>query len=262
MEQKNGKLFLIKGNDQKDYELRIILKKDSLEFFVQEYEKFSEIIYKIEYSHDKLSKLNNIFKMYNNIIDDFDKFFNKCEKDKISIIFENDSIISVIFKYQIFNEEEKIKFDLQGQKLDSKDFINIISQKKKENEEMKNKIILLEKENENLRKENETLKSFKFYNDINLKQKDLINIINIKKENELLNKKLEILFGDISFDFEIDEFKKLYSEFKKYSRIIENGKDLELILRGIKKTVNKIINEIKLLMYAINSDASFSFHSY
>ena len=86
--------------------------------------------------------------------------------------------------------------------------------------------------------------------------------MNHKKEKDLFLKKLEILYGK-NFDFDYDEFKALYDEIKKYSNIIGYGKDLELILRGIKKNVNKKIRKITLL-YKVSQhgDSASNFHCY
>ena len=82
----------------------------------------------------------------------------------------------------------------------------------------------------------------------------------LRKENQYLKKCLEIHFG-ISFNFNLDELSSLLNEINKYSRIITNEKDLYLILRGIKTTMNKKVNKFKLLMKAsVDGDSSSVFH--
>ena len=75
-----------------------------------------------------------------------------------------------------------------------------------------------------------------------------------------MKKYLEFHF-DISFDIKLDELPPLLSEINKLSRIITNEKDLYLVLRGIKTTMNKKVNKFKLLMKAsVDGDSASVFH--
>lgn len=245
MDSIKTKNISVPSENQKNYELSISLKKNSIELLVQDPNDISGIIYKNEYSHEKLCE-NKIFKMNDNINADFTNFFNRIKSKNIEIYLENENLC-LIFKYQIFEGLENVKFILSSQKVKAEDIGYILSQKNKEIMELKKRINELEKENKFLKK----------YNEIDEIQKKFIDI---QKENELFKRKIEVLF-DSSFDFDIDEFKLLYNEFKKYSIIIGCGKDFELILRGIKKTVNKKINKITLLMTTrTDGDSSSTFH--
>ena len=75
-----------------------------------------------------------------------------------------------------------------------------------------------------------------------------------------MKKYLEFHF-DISFDIKLDDLPPLLSEINKLSRIITNEKDLYLVLRGIKTTMNKKVNKFKLLMKAsVDGDSASVFH--
>ena len=117
-----------------------------------------------------------------------------------------------------------------------------------------------------LEKENELLKGNEKLGLIFCQKLSEINEFNkgnnYQKEKNSLLKKLEILYGQ-KLDFDYDEFKALYDEIKKNSNIIGYGKDLELILRGINKTVNKKIRRIALLYKASqHGDSASNFHSF
>ena len=82
----------------------------------------------------------------------------------------------------------------------------------------------------------------------------------LRKENQYLKKCLEFNF-DISFDFNFDELPPLLNEINKVSKIITNEKDLYLVLRGVKTTMNKKVNKFKLLMKAsVDGDSASVFH--
>ena len=256
-EIKIKKFILLDENLQNNYELTIALKKDSIELISLNTKETSGLLYQNEFTHEKLCEYS-IFKLYNNINEDFNKFFYKFKQENIIISLENKNI-SVSFKYQILDSPEEAKFILSPKKLKNEDIAYLIRQKNNEINILKQRINDLEKENE-LLKSNEKLGLLfcQKLSEIN----ELNKGINNQKEKDLLFKKVEMLYGH-QFDFDYDEFKILYDEIKKYSNIIGYGKDLELILRGIKKTVNKKVSKITLL-YKVSQhgDSASNFHSF
>lgn len=85
-------------------------------------------------------------------------------------------------------------------------------------------------------------------------------IDDLKKKIDSLKNKIDNYFG-FALDYDIEEFDKLFKEIKTYTRIIGGVQDFNLILNGIKKTVNKKIKNIKLLMRAtIDGNSSSTFH--
>ena len=77
-----------------------------------------------------------------------------------------------------------------------------------------------------------------------------------------MKKRIDYFFGLSLDDYSLDEFNSLYTEIKKYTRIIGGVQDLDLILRGIKKTMNKKVKKINVLMRVIvDGDSASTFHS-
>ena len=103
---------------------------------------------------------------------------------------------------------------------------------------MRKRVSELEKENE-MYKKNENIgltlcQKFLEINDIGKK------LEKFEKENELVKQKMEFLLGyEYILDVDFDELKRLYEEMRKTSTIIGSPKNLRLIMKEIRKTVNK-----------------------
>ena len=217
MEDIKAKKFFVLGDDKENYDLSITLKNDIIEFYAQNNNDISGLFYKSEFSHDKLCQYT-IFKLYKDTKEDFDKFFNKYNSEKITINFENKNLC-VNFIYQIFDTSEIAQIVLTPQKIKVEEATYLLSKKNKEIEELRKRVSELEKENE-MYKKNENIgltlcQKFLEINDIGKK------LEKFEKENELLKQKMEFLLGyEYILDADFDELKRLYEEMRKTSTII------------------------------------------
>ena len=217
------KNFSLIDKNNKKYVLSLSLKKDTISFCAFESGDISGIEYKSDFTYEQLIKQNKIFKLFDNITDIYNEIFDKFESSEIGISLENNNIL-ISIKYTVIKSNETINLILFPQKIQIENIVQSLCEKTKE-------IDSLKKEIEELKKENQYLKKF-----------------------------LEFHF-DISFDIKLDDLPPLLSEINKLSRIITNEKDLYLVLRGIKTTMNKKVNKFKLLMKAsVDGDSASVFH--
>ena len=217
------KSFSLVDKNNKKYELSMSLNKDSIGFCAFEFGDITGLEYKSDFSYDQLIKQNKIFKLFDNITDIYTEIFDKFESSEICISLENNKIL-ISIKYKVIKSNETINIILLPQKMQIENIVHSLCEKTKE-------IDSLKKEIEEL-----------------------------KKENQYFKKCLEIHFG-ISFNFNLDELSSLLSEINKLSKIITNEKDLYLVLRGVKTTMNKKVNKFKLLMKAsVDGDSASVFH--
>jgi len=268
----------IKGEDNKLYNIKIFQGNKSIIFQIKKVNDFSELIYEEKYTLKELYNKNNFFRCYSSLKDIFKEFFKEF-KDKEIIISENDDKMNLKYKFKNIGKIQIIEFVINKYKLNRTKIILKLC----------NKIIEIEKLNNELNNINNELKKQISFN--KKKSDDKINnqIDNNKKEKdekikESINKIIFVIWIIIIAlmlyyfifisnkinDIENNKLKSITEKINdieniKLKSIIEKINDIENIkLKSITGKINNIEN-IKLSSIEDkinNKDFPFSFQLY
>ena len=237
--------LLIKQNEI-IYELNVKSEENIITFSINDKSKFSSVYYNKKMSLEEIRNINQVFNSIKSINDFYDYLKLLSDNKKLNIKKCNNKLL-IIISVEVLLKQKELIIDLFPIKKDIDSSINEIYQEllhlnhqfdniKNENNEMANKIIILDNDNKKLNGEIEELKSE--------------------------NKKLKEEINNLKYDFQKDIklLKENINAIAQSTIIKEDEKNF--IFTEIENKMNKKIKKVKKLYQAtIDGGDSMTFHS-
>ena len=216
--------YQIKGQDSKQYNLKIYQTEKSIMYVISVANDILNIKYKSEFNLQEFHNLNRIFRQYISLEELFNLYFKSLKENEI-IINKQDKNIKLSLLIEFRGQKEEIIFILNPTNIQYEQALISL------NEKINNIELLFKKEQSEKIELNKKIKTL----EDNLDKKDIIinnlieRIYNLEKQIQRLNDKKE------TSKFNIDS-------------VIIKSNELNLIEEGIKHNFNKSIRNFELLI--------------
>ena len=216
--------YQIKGQDSKQYNLKIYQTEKNIMYVISVANDILNIKYKSEFNLQEFHNLNRIFRQYISLEELFNLYFKSLKENEI-IINKQDKNIKLSLLIEFRGQKEEIIFILNPTNIQYEQALISL------NEKINNIELLFKKEQSEKIELNKKIKTL----EDNLDKKDIIinnlieRIYNLEKQIQRLNDKKE------TSKFNIDS-------------VIIKSNELNLIEEGIKHNFNKSIRNFELLI--------------
>ena len=216
--------YQIKGQDSKQYNLKIYQTEKNIMYVISVANDILNIKYKSEFNLQEFHNLNRIFRQYISLEELFNLYFKSLKENEI-IINKQDKNIKLSLLIEFRGQKEEIIFILNPTNIQYEQALISL------NEKINNIELLFKKEQSEKIELNKKIKTL----EDNLDKKDIIinnlieRIYNLEKQNEKQKEKKE------TSKFSIDS-------------VIIKSDEYNLIEEGIKHNFNKSIRNFELLM--------------
>ena len=216
--------YQIKGQDSKQYNLKIYQTEKNIMYVISVANDILNIKYKSEFNLQEFHNLNRIFRQYISLEELFNLYFKSLKENEI-IINKQDKNIKLSLLIEFRGQKEEIIFILNPTNIQYEQALISL------NEKINNIELLFKKEQSEKIELNKKIKTL----EENLDKKDIIinnlieRIYNLEKQIQRLNEKKE------TSKFNIDS-------------VIIKSNELNLIEEGIKHNFNKSIRNFELLI--------------
>ena len=216
--------YQIKGQDSKQYNLKIYQTEKNIMYVISVANDILNIKYKSEFNLQEFHYLNRIFRQYISLEELFNLYFKSLKENEI-IINKQDKNIKLSLLIEFRGQKEEIIFILNPTNIQYEQALISL------NEKINNIELLFKKEQSEKIELNKKIKTL----EENLDKKDIIinnlieRIYNLEKQIQRLNDKKE------TSKFNIDS-------------VIIKSNELNLIEEGIKHNFNKSIRNFELLI--------------
>ena len=216
--------YQIKGQDSKQYNLKIYQTEKNIMYVISVANDILNIKYKSEFNLQEFHNLNRIFRQYISLEELFNLYFKSLKENEI-IINKQDKNIKLSLLIEFRGQKEEIIFILNPTNIQYEQALISL------NEKINNIELLFKKEQSEKIELNKKIKTL----EENLDKKDIIinnlieRIYNLEKQIQRLNDKKE------TSKFNIDS-------------VIIKSNELNLIEEGIKHNFNKSIRNFELLI--------------
>jgi len=210
------KEFILKGRDDRIYNLMILNEQDKITFKSNILDNIWSIQYVLSINITKFHNINEIFKKYNSINEIFIKYFNDIKSDKISISLNDNKIIL----YFNGNDIVEMPFILEPNEMKLDNIILKLCDKIQDIDSLKIELAKLKIENDKLK--NELIKTkiddYKIIPELRKEIENLKDVINILNQKELYDNKFEYKtkkINQVKEDIEKLGKNKKFSEYTK-----------------------------------------------
>ena len=240
----------IKSINNDSYTIKLILTNLSkLIFKIYDKNSLQEICHQKSFNFDELKLLNKCFLIYDNIKDIYNCIKALLDEDKVSILFKNENMSLSIPFFLPNGKQNIINFDLEKDKINKDELIQVLCNKIKQLEKI---IISIKESKDNI------------INDI-LKRLQILE----EKENEREKEKEKLRLKDIreSSICKENEINLFVKEFKKHQKFLNEKIGFKLLYKATRDgdKVNNFHNKcdnIKSVLVLIKSNNGARFGGY